>query len=828
MAEQKTSILDDNDFRDAFDLFKPTAGSPVAQSYDIAEKSSGRKGLLWRFRTSSGPEESERFLKRMILVSGFEDGVPEILYHGVDGLGHCVVAQTAKEGTASILSVMSSEEVVDLFRQLVLLVSRFHRHGVTVGLLEASSFVIDGTGEPQLQWLMGPRKIGKALLEKCMSEGSEFVHYRSPEERVGMMGDMRSDIYALGVLGYRMLSGTYPFLADTISEDMRPQQLESPSSALLSVRPWVDEIVWKCLQHSSRDRFQNAEEMLNAIDDGLSNGVVSGITTGWKQSKVVVRVEGAGKSKPKNGQDGAQYDGKRAIYARGSTDLGQTRKRDAASGSNVEFGARNWKLLALFAAAVFLAVLLVVVATSLQKSPEKSGLDVLIETLGPDVRLAAVKLIDSETSAEDKDILIAEIGASDDTGAMNFLSAWSASPDGSHYRNKIESSLLERLESSGCKRTAEQLRQWQRDQYGYVYDKAQLRLSFSLGRSCDNRLPLEFRVRELDNLRESNRSFALRLVGALALDGIDGEEYIPVLRRFLSDTIPISELDGKSLPAMVLASNDLAIAFGEEAMSQVSELNNSELRWLIVRTAEIRSLYFKKLVNVFANKEELPPFQKLFLKMIDGGDNGEPVTPELQLSLARAAFGRLLDDDVKALANWYSLDAEKALCAASAIASDPGLSLFAFESLAGRSVIQEPGKSLVAWGKRGAWEKRQRIAKPVGILCLYDIASESQINYALDEIMPIAGQGVFFETLKESKIPKLHLKAVERFGQMLPSADLLDMLHGENPELKKLALRSLAGRNEVQVLRLILRAYEKEDSEEIRELYRKYHWVTAR
>lgn len=828
MAEQKTSILDDSDFRSAFDLLKPTTGSPVAQCYDIAEKSSGRKGCLWRFRTSSTPEESERFLKRMNLVSGFEDGIPEILYHGIDGLGHCVVAQITRGESSSILSVMSSEEVVDLFRQIVLLVSRFHRHGVVVGLLEAASFVVETPGEPQLIWLMGPRKVGKALLDKCISEGSEFVHYRSPEERVGMMGDMKSDIYALGVLGYRMLSGSYPFLAEAISEEMRPQQLESPSSSLLSVRPWVDEIIWKCLQHSARDRFQDAEEMLKAIDDGLANGVVSGITTGWKQSKVVVRVEGAGKSKPKTGEDGAQYDGKRAIYARGSTELDQSRGRRAAQGSSVEFGARNWKLLLLFIAAVCLAVALVVVATSLRKSPEKSGFDVLIETLGPDVRVSAAKLIDGDTPAEERDRLIAEIGASDDAGAMNFLSAWSASPEGSHYRNKIESSLLERLESSGCKRTAEQLRQWQREQYGYVYDKSQLRLSFSLGRSCDNRLPLEFRVRELDNLRETNRSFALRLVGALALDGIDGEEYVPVLRRFLSDTVPINELDGKSLSAMILASNDLAIAFGEEAMSKVSELNDSELRWLIVKTAEIRSLYFKKLVKVFVEKEELPPFQKLFLKMIDGGDNGEPVSPELQLSLARAAFGRLVEDDVKALANWYSLDAEKALCAASAIASDPGLSLFAFETLAGRSVIQEPGKSLVSWGKRAAWEKRQRIAKPVGILCLYEIASESQINYALDEIMPIAGQGVFFETLKDSKIPKLHLKAVERFGQMLPSSDLLDMLHGEDPELKKLALRSLAGRNEVQVLRLILRAYEKEESEEIRELYRKYHWVTSR
>jgi len=63
-------------------------------------------------------------------------------------------------------------------------------------------------------------------------------------------------------------------------------------------------------------------------------------------------------------------------------------------------------------------------------------------------------------------------------------------------------------------------------------------------------------------------------------------------------------------------------------------------------------------------------------------------------------------------------------------------------------------------------------------------------------------------------------------GEILPSGDLVSLLHSNNPEIRIEVIKSLKGRNELKVLQGIIKAYDNEKDPKVIEVYNEYHWVT--
>jgi serine/threonine-protein kinase len=95
------------------------------------------------------------------------------------------------------------------------------------------------------------------------------VGYLSPEQAKGQAADERSDVFAVGVVLYEMLSGQRPFRGDTHAEAMAavlkedPPELVSPSGP---VPPALNRIVRRCLEKDPEDRFQGARDLGFALD----------------------------------------------------------------------------------------------------------------------------------------------------------------------------------------------------------------------------------------------------------------------------------------------------------------------------------------------------------------------------------------------------------------------------------------------------------------------------------------------------------------------------------------------------------------------------------
>lgn len=126
-----------------------------------------------------------------------------------------------------------------------------------------------------------------------MDEFLGTTGYMAPELARGTAGDLRSDIYAVGVMMFRMLAGRLPFeggnafeiLAKHIGErPPRPRDLEP------SIPAGVDAIILKALAKDPRDRFQSMTELAAALELGDTSEHRGG-TVACSKSTVPVKPE---------------------------------------------------------------------------------------------------------------------------------------------------------------------------------------------------------------------------------------------------------------------------------------------------------------------------------------------------------------------------------------------------------------------------------------------------------------------------------------------------------------------------------------------------------
>jgi len=95
----------------------------------------------------------------------------------------------------------------------------------------------------------------------------------SPEQALGTDLDQRSDLFAVGLIFYELLSGKVPYKADTAVASLlkRTRERAAPVSDLdPSVPQSLSNIVSKCLERDPKLRYQSAREILDDLESGHS------------------------------------------------------------------------------------------------------------------------------------------------------------------------------------------------------------------------------------------------------------------------------------------------------------------------------------------------------------------------------------------------------------------------------------------------------------------------------------------------------------------------------------------------------------------------------
>jgi serine/threonine-protein kinase len=99
----------------------------------------------------------------------------------------------------------------------------------------------------------------------------------APEQILGTAVDARADIYSLGVLLFRMLTGRAPFVS-TNAVDLAFQHVEAPvprPSSFVPVRPAVDMVVLRSMDKAPERRFASAESFLDALREAVGKPAVN-------------------------------------------------------------------------------------------------------------------------------------------------------------------------------------------------------------------------------------------------------------------------------------------------------------------------------------------------------------------------------------------------------------------------------------------------------------------------------------------------------------------------------------------------------------------------
>ncbi len=156
------------------------------------------------------------------------------------------------------------EEAVDVIQQVCLALEAAHTVGVIHRDLKPQNIMQDGSG----RILVMDFGLARTLGSDGMTQTGAIVgtmEYMSPEQALGKELDQRSDIFALGLILYEILTGKTPFAADSALASLirRTQERAVPVSEIDAEIPGaLSGIVSKCLERDLAARYQNISEVL--------------------------------------------------------------------------------------------------------------------------------------------------------------------------------------------------------------------------------------------------------------------------------------------------------------------------------------------------------------------------------------------------------------------------------------------------------------------------------------------------------------------------------------------------------------------------------------
>lgn len=152
-----------------------------------------------------------------------------------------------------------------------------HTHGVVHRDLKPENIMVDAADRIKLIDFgiasnAGARRITFAKLSQTMGTPD----YISPEQVKGKRGDARSDLYALGVMLYEMLTGKVPFTGPNPFAIMNDRLLNNPVPPREidpSITPELQEIIYRALERDPKNRYATAREFARDLEHPEEVGV---------------------------------------------------------------------------------------------------------------------------------------------------------------------------------------------------------------------------------------------------------------------------------------------------------------------------------------------------------------------------------------------------------------------------------------------------------------------------------------------------------------------------------------------------------------------------
>ena len=186
-----------------------------------------------------------------------------------DGSQFIVMQLVEGENLATVLrerSVLETDDAVRIALGVASALEAAHRRGLVHRDVKPGNILITDDGDVKVTDF----GIARAVAEASMTvTGTTLgsVHYFSPEQARGDEVTGASDVYALGIVLYEMLTGRRPFEGDSAAGVALKRLNEDPPppSTFRPVPSGLSAIVMRALQREARDRFPDAGSFAEAL-----------------------------------------------------------------------------------------------------------------------------------------------------------------------------------------------------------------------------------------------------------------------------------------------------------------------------------------------------------------------------------------------------------------------------------------------------------------------------------------------------------------------------------------------------------------------------------
>jgi beta-lactam-binding protein with PASTA domain/serine/threonine protein kinase len=219
---------------------------------------------------ASDPTVLERFASEAIIAGGLtHDNIVGIRDHHVSGTTAYLVMEYVRglnlRESLAARGRYTPRQALVVLQAICTGLSVAHEEGIVHRDMKPANVLISDDGRIKVA------DFGLARAASAHTNATNFfgtAAYISPELAKGEPSDERSDIYAVGIIAYELLTGRQPFTAESayglafkhINDDVPP-----PSALVPGLSTELDELVAYCTNKDPEDRPQNASFLLSDL-----------------------------------------------------------------------------------------------------------------------------------------------------------------------------------------------------------------------------------------------------------------------------------------------------------------------------------------------------------------------------------------------------------------------------------------------------------------------------------------------------------------------------------------------------------------------------------
>ena len=221
----------------------------------------------------------------LVFDYGVEDGVPYIVQEFLSGFD---VDELLKAGV-----VQGEDSIISILLQTAEGLEFAHERGIVHRDIKPSNIRVleDGTVKIMDFGIAKSILAASKLTQTGIALGT--AGYLAPEQIQGRTVDARTDIFALGVVAYELVTGVRPFESATLSNVLYKilnEEPKYPADSDVHCSEPLDGVIRRCLAKEPADRYQDASELLAVLRQIAADATPEAATTKEQTTGILRRV----------------------------------------------------------------------------------------------------------------------------------------------------------------------------------------------------------------------------------------------------------------------------------------------------------------------------------------------------------------------------------------------------------------------------------------------------------------------------------------------------------------------------------------------------------